>query len=133
MLIQLPPIPLISAVVNALISFTRIACPIAGAGNNHKTLTKGVTLKVIHGLLRHFELLTVRRGLEMSRRHTINELLECGNQARIKSRRGSPGGHGDVDFRGSEAAIYKKTEDLRRRRKRRKKTVGMAFTRWNTL
>ena len=129
MVIELPPIPRFGAMVDAMMSFTRVASPTAGADNNHKTLTKSVILESIHGLFRHLELLTVRRSFEVSRWHTINELLGGGNQARIERRGGSSGGHGSVDFKRSGATKFRRMEDRRRRRKRRKNIVGMALTR----
>ena len=65
----------------------------------------------------------------MSRRHPIYELLGSRNQAGIECRGGSPGGHGNVDFKGSEATEHRKMEDRRTRRKRKKNTLGMALTR----
>ena len=112
--------------MDAVIIFTRVTSASTGASNNNKTLANGVILKSFIGFFRNLESLAVRRSSQVSRRHTIYELLGCGNQAGVETERGSPGSHGGVEFEGHKAT--KKWT-----RKWTRKLVGTALTMWNPL
>ena len=114
MFTDLPPILCLGAVVDAVVILTRIATSRTesrAAGYNHKALAEGVNLEPLYSFLRHLKPLAVNTYFQMGRGHSIDGFLSSGDKTRIQVRGEGPGGHGDVDCKGSEATKFRQEEE----------------------